>query len=137
MDHVRAYNAAWDFYKGMSPDEIEAEIRQSTTWDRPTWPLGSKTGQKRFSFSVDDPFDVFADHPEADPRQRPRPPTPEEQAMHVLGLTEMPSLVTLKARYKELVKRHHPDANGGDKEAEERFKQISQAYKTLQDFLSD
>jgi len=41
----------------------------------------------------------------------------------------------VKARYKELVKRHHPDANGGDKASEERFKQISEAYRTLMKFL--
>lgn len=34
-------------------------------------------------------------------------------------------------RYKQLVKRFHPDANGGDKAAEERFKEISEAYSYL------
>jgi len=44
-----------------------------------------------------------------------------------------PPLTTdaVKARYKELVKRHHPDANGGDKASEEKFKQINQAYETI------
>jgi curved DNA-binding protein CbpA len=41
----------------------------------------------------------------------------------------------LKARYKELVKLHHPDANGGDKGAEERLKLINQAYATLKQRL--
>jgi DnaJ-class molecular chaperone len=41
----------------------------------------------------------------------------------------------VKARYKELVKRHHPDANGGDKSAEERFKTVSEAYRTLMSTL--
>ena len=40
---------------------------------------------------------------------------------------------TIKARYKNLVKRHHPDANGGDKDAEERLKTINQAYAALKD----
>ncbi|HET9018229.1 MAG TPA: molecular chaperone DnaJ, partial [Acetobacteraceae bacterium] len=40
LEHVRAYNAAWDFYKGMSPAQIEAEMRADTHWQRPTWPLG-------------------------------------------------------------------------------------------------
>ncbi|MFO1060844.1 MAG: DnaJ domain-containing protein, partial [Dongiaceae bacterium] len=34
-------------------------------------------------------------------------------------------------RYKSLVKRLHPDANGGDKAAEERLKHINLAYSTL------
>ena len=40
LEHVRGYNAAWDYYKGMSPGEIEAQLRADTSWQRPTWPLG-------------------------------------------------------------------------------------------------
>jgi len=40
LEHVRAYNAGWDFYKGMSPAEVEAQLRADTSWQRPTWPLG-------------------------------------------------------------------------------------------------
>ena len=39
--------------------------------------------------------------------------------------------VRLKARYKELVKLHHPDANGGARDAEEKLKVINAAYSTL------
>ena len=46
------------------------------------------------------------------------------------------SAAAVKARYKELVKRHHPDANGGDKASEEKFKQITQAYETIMDSLA-
>jgi curved DNA-binding protein CbpA len=41
------------------------------------------------------------------------------------------TLIGLKSRYKELVKRHHPDTHGGDRDAEERLKEINQAYSTL------
>ena len=136
LDHVRAYNASWDFYKGMNQEQIEDEIRRSTTWQRPTWPLGAKTGNKRFAFSMHDPLGVFEEEAEEMRKARTRPPSPEEEALSVLGLTEMPSVATLKACYKKLVKKHHPDANGGDKEAEETFKLISQAYKTLLDRLT-
>ena len=40
LEHVRAYNSTWDFYKGMSPGEIEAQLRADTAWQRPSWPLG-------------------------------------------------------------------------------------------------
>src|SRR3984957_18212540 len=40
LEHVRAYNATWDFYKGMTPGQIEAQMRDDTGWQRPTWPLG-------------------------------------------------------------------------------------------------
>jgi len=50
-------------------------------------------------------------------------------------LTGPVTLHEVKARYKELVKRHHPDTNGGDKEAEERLKLINQAYTTLKNTM--
>ncbi|CAA7612923.1 DnaJ-class molecular chaperone [Magnetospirillum sp. SS-4] len=136
LDHVREYNAAWDYYAGMKPEEIEAETRKDTTWQRPTWPLGMQMGKRRFSFTIHDPFDVM-DHETDEPRRKPRvPATPEEEAMMVLGLAGPLTHDILKARYKELVKRHHPDANNGDKEAEERFKRINQAYNTLKASLA-
>lgn len=136
LSHVREYNAAWNYYAGMSPDEIELEVRHDTTWQRPTWPLGMKGCNRRFAFTVNDPFGVFGTESAEEQRQRARPLTPEEEAMKVLELVETPTLKGLKARYKELVKRHHPDANNGDKAAEERFKTINQAYNTLKASLN-
>ena len=57
--------------------------------------------------------------------------SPEEKALRLLGLKPPPVFAEIKARYKELVKRFHPDANGGDKGAEEQLKLINQAYSTL------
>jgi hypothetical protein len=127
LDHVRAYNAAWNYYAGMSEAEIERELRNDTVWQRPTWPLGSRTGGAKVHG-----FGIFGLHDEEEaPPRRPR--TPEEEALIVFefDLAEPVTLVALKARYKELVKRHHPDTHGGDKKAEERLKIINQAYATL------
>jgi len=131
LDHVRAYNAAWDFYKGMSPEQIEEEIRRSTTWQRETWPLGAKTGNRRFNFGIHDPFGIFDEDKVKEQNARARAETPEQAAMRVMELDGPLTLAILKARYKQLVKRHHPDVHGGDKAAEEKFKEINQAYTTL------
>jgi hypothetical protein len=132
LDHVRAYNSAWNYYAGMTPDEIEAELRKDSTWDRPTWPLGVQGAQnRRFAFAINDPFGVMGETEDESAARRARPPTPEEEAMKLLDLHPPLSAERLKARYKQLVKRHHPDANGGNKDAEERFKRINQAYTTL------
>lgn len=137
LDHVRAYNASWNYYAGMDPETIERELRKDTTWQRPTWPLGAKGNGRRFVFNVHDPFDFFpADADAEEAKRRTRPPTPEEQAMKELDLAGPLTMEQLKARYKELVKRHHPDANNGDKGAEERFKRINHAYNTLKASLN-
>ena len=56
--------------------------------------------------------------------------------MLVLALEPPLTEARVKARYKKLVKVHHPDINGGAKEAEERFKEIQRAYQTIMERLS-
>ena len=141
LDHVREYNAAWNYYSGMNEDEIEHHIRADVTWRRPTWPFGARSG---YAARARPPFGLgafAADHwTEAgrengnEPRgHRPRPGSPQERALAVMDLDSPVTQQAIKARYKDLVKRHHPDATGGDKEAEERLKIIIQAYSTLKD----
>jgi DnaJ domain len=134
LDHVRDYNARWNYYAGMSATEIEAEIRNDTVWQRPTWPLGSRIGV-RFDTRWRD-YGMFGFEDEDAPgerreRARKRPLTEQEQALAVFDLAHPFGRGELKARYKELVKLHHPDAHGGDREAEERLKVINQAYSIL------
>ncbi len=130
LDHVRAYNAAWNYYAGMSEAEIEAEIRSDTVWQRPTWPLGSRLGA-RIHVRWEDYGLLDPEEAAERPRERARPRTPQEEALAVFALELPLTLSALKARYKELVKRHHPDSHGGDKAAEEKLKVINQAYSTL------
>jgi hypothetical protein len=133
LDHVRAYNAAWNYYAGMSEAEIEADLRKDTVWQRPTWPLGWRLASGLYR----DPLHIFGDEdgnpgPGTDRQSsRKRKLTEEEKALAVFDLAIPFSLAELKKRYKVLVKLHHPDANGGDKSAEERLKVITQAYAIL------
>ena len=138
LDHVRAYNASWDYYAGMTAEQIEAELRRDTTWQRPSWPLGYWQTQEKFlrdrtvhgfGFEFGQHAGRGAAEEKAQRRQAAR--TPEEEALVLLDLAPPVDFPRIKARYRELVKIHHPDANGGDRAAEERLKQINQAYNTL------
>jgi hypothetical protein len=137
LEHVRAYNLAWNYYAGMSDREIEAEIRHDTVWQRPTWRLGARHGPL-FGARLRDPLGAFDGNPDGgearDRRDRAgtrRALSEREQALAVFDLEPPFTLVHLKARYKALVKQHHPDAHGGDKAAEEKLKTINQAYAVL------
>jgi DnaJ-domain-containing protein 1 len=138
LEHIRLYNRAWNFYAGMSDGEIEAEIRRDTVWERPTWPLGGAgptgRGHRLMPDDLIDNFGVFTEHTRpATPPPPPPLPLPQQDAMAVLDLQPPLTVAAVKSRYKQLVKRHHPDANGGDKAAEERFKEITQAYEIIMD----
>lgn len=138
MEHIRQYNKSWNYYEGMSDKQVEADLRDDTSWNRPSWPFAGMEKPLNFKDggpSIDDFGGAFGnpDDPasESTTPRRPEPDSPEAQALAVLDLTPPISADQLKRRYKELVKRHHPDANGGDKAAEEKFKEISLAYATL------
>lgn len=133
LEHVRCYNASWNYYDGMTEGEVEADRRCDTVWQRPSWTMGSASGAHVFGRgTIRDDFGIFG---EAPPPPGP-PPSEEEQALLVLDLRPPVTVTMVKSRYKELVKRHHPDANGGDRAAEERFKAISAAYRTVLNSLA-
>jgi hypothetical protein len=141
LEHVRAYNSAWNYYAGMSDNEVEAEIRHDTVWQRPSWRLGDRHGPG-YADRIRDHFGVFSGglgngrdrSRRSDERGRDsvrRALSAREQALAVFEIEPPFTPVRLKARYKALVKLHHPDAHGGDKAAEEKLKIINQAYATL------
>ncbi len=129
LEHVRDYNLAWDYFVGMSEAEIEAQRRVDTVWERPSWRLGSDLGEaeKKAREELDKQFGGSR----RSGRNSAKPRTEDEKALAVLNLRRPISFPEIKARYKELVKRLHPDANGGDKSAEEQMKLVNHAYSTL------
>lgn len=134
LTHVRAYNAGWDYYAGMSTQQIEHEVRRDTTWQRPTWKLGENGGSRHSAYKLHDAFGILDEDDCARPggaKTHPRRSFHEADAMGTLGLDDPFTLGDLKTRYKELVKQFHPDANGGDRDAEEKFKLINSAYTLL------
>jgi hypothetical protein len=141
LEHIRPYNKAWNFYEGMTDDQVEACVRSDTTWNRPTWPLGasngakSNTGRGRRIEDFDDPFGIFDGVPRREVNKTRRT-AKERRALSILELEDPIDAATVKARYKALVKQHHPDANGGDKASEEKFKEITIAYETVMASIS-
>lgn len=132
LEHVREYNAAWDFYKGMSPEQIEAEVRADTFWQRPTWPLGSLGQSAKLDEALREKLSRFRAAPQSTTRAPSEAAPPElREALGVLDLIWPVTLEAVKAKYKVLAKRHHPDANDGDKRSEEMLKTINLAYATL------
>ena len=142
LDHVREYNKSYNYFAGMGDDDVAAYQRAAQTGHRPTWAIGvnrggEKTeGPRNWADSLNDPFGVFGGEI---PRNGGKPEEPqrrplrnlERRSLAALDLEGTETAVAIKARYKELVKRLHPDANGGDRSSEDRLRQIIQAYHYL------
>lgn len=157
LDHVRAFNLGWDYFAGWSAAEIEHFQRESMTGHRPTWPLGKRPVDSDARYhAAREAFRRFAKEwldEDVDPNAQGNAKAKRNganddetdgfdlkagrfraqwlEALAVLGLKPPVSPLALKQRYKELVKRHHPDANGGSRESEERLKLINRAYTYL------
>jgi hypothetical protein len=154
MNHVRTYNKSYNYFDGMGDNDIGDWIKSSHTGHRPTWKLGENSwaenrrtrdrkaqtgpaGRKGFRHDADfkDPHTMFNEHAEAwrgRARETARPiRNAERKALDTLGLETGATAEEIKTQYKTLVKRFHPDANGGSRATEDRFREIVQAYDYL------
>lgn len=145
MTHVREYNASYNYFDGMSAPEVEDYQKAEVTGHRPTWKMGTGpmgpsgafplNGEPEFSERASDPHAFFSRRAreKREEAQSPRRPTRplERKHLETLRLAEGATRGEIKARFKELVKRHHPDLNGGDNRSEDRLREVIQAYNFL------
>jgi len=138
LNHVREYNQSYNFFAGMNDAAVMAYQKDALTGHRPTWKMGTGNGPSRADFSAfsqrGDPFELFGEGWRAEQRARAetRPVrNAERKALDTLGLEVGATAHQIKMRFKELVKRHHPDANGGDRSTEDRLVEIIQSYNYL------
>jgi hypothetical protein len=133
--HARQHNESWDFFKGMDHSDIEKFRVEAIIGHRPTWPMGRRGApvQGQSALHANDSHAVFAEDGDEPAVRRPERQLTRLQiiALDTMHLSHSATLIEIKARYKELVKRFHPDANGGDRGAEERLKQVIKAYGVL------
>ena len=134
LDHVREHNAKYNFFEGMSTDDITRAQHPLAGWDRPS---------RRFAANGADPPPRWSDF--ADPldaistrfgniRERSKPSRfskAEQRALSVLGLGEDAERHSVRQRYSNLVRRYHPDKNGGDRSHEARLGEVIEAYQLL------
>lgn len=134
LDHVREYNQSYNYFKGMSDDDVASFQKEAAIGHRPTWTMGARQGDHGAGAGAGDPLSGLRRA-----RRRAGAPPPASsrvgiaarRALAVLGLDESVDAQSIRARYKELVKRLHPDANGGDRSQEEKLREIIHAYKQL------
>ncbi len=138
LDHVREYNASYNFFAGMSDAAVTAYQKDAITGHRPTWKMGTGKGSARPDLSAfgtrNDPFGLFGDGMRAEQKAKAEMRTvrnAERKALDTLGLDVGATRHQVKMRFKELVKRHHPDVNGGDRSTEDRLVEVIQSYNYL------
>lgn len=140
LDHVRAFNSGYNFFAGMTAEEIHEAQRPTAGWESSGTRVFSGTGgadmPPRWA-DFADPLDAisarFRDRmaDRAD-RKDGRPLSPQDRsALKTLGLDKDADRTALRKRYSELVRRYHPDRNGGDRSHEEMLRKVIDAYQQL------
>ena len=134
LDHVRAFNAGYNFFNGMSAEEIHSAQRPYAGWERESRAFsGVDRGPRWADFA--DPLDAIA----ARFRRQPAPDRgdgkplsgQDRESLKVLGLAADADRMALRRRYSELVRRFHPDRNGGDRSHEAALQKVIAAYQQL------
>jgi DnaJ domain len=138
LGHVREYNQSYNFFAGMDDAAVMAYQKDAITGHRPTWKMGTGKTRARADFrsfgAGADPFGLFGEGLRAEQKARAETKpvrNAERKALDTLGLEVGATRHQVKLRFKELVKRHHPDANGGDRSTEDRLVEVIQSYNYL------
>lgn len=142
LEHASQYNRRWNYFEGMSEDEYDAFAKAAEAGHRPTWSfradktdrLSQAARRVRNGRPPPDPFGLFGrDHVVRErPRARKRELTRlQVLALEVLMLEENAEPAAVRARYAEMVKRYHPDSNGGDRSSEAQLIRVIRAYQAL------
>jgi hypothetical protein len=134
LDHIREHNARYNFFDGMSPDEIARAQHPLAGWDRPSRSFAANGADPPPRWSdFADPLDAISTRFE-DIRDRSKPARfskAERRALSVLGLGDDADHHSVRQRYSNLVRRYHPDKNGGDRSHEMRLREVIEAYQLL------
>ena len=137
--HAQEYNKTYNYFNGMADDAVRTFQKDAQTGHRPTWKLGQNSSaipggtRRKSAGSTRDPLGLFNEHNGTKVDQAPKRTlrNAELKSLHALGLDENATPQEAKAKYKTLVKRLHPDANGGSRANEDAFKAVIQAYDYL------
>lgn len=142
LQHVREFNSGYDWFEGMSAEEILEAQSPASGWktESPSFrPTGGVDGMPRWA-DFDDPLDAISARAngiksraqrEAQMAMDGRFSKEEAVALETMGLGLNADRQRLRRRYSELVRRYHPDRNGGDRKYEARLSQVVEAYQLL------
>ena len=123
---IREFNKSWNYFEGLNEQELEIEIRKSTTWNRPSW----KFGTKNLNYDFEKAFRQF--NAQKQPNKNNNVSKKLEDAFNLLELDINSTMDEIKRRYKNLAKKWHPDVQQNEYSGNKnKFIDITNAYKTI------
>ena len=133
LDHIKEFNKHWNYFSGMSDDQIYDFIKSDLTWHKPTQSFSSSDNffKVLWNNALKDEVKNLNIDPSFDNMRQFRFDEKDIKAFSILGIVVGQKWEKINKRFKNLVKKFHPDMNAGDKKFEEKLKVITLAYTQL------
>ena len=133
LDHVKEFNKYWNYFSGMSDDQIYNFIKSDLTWHKPTQSFSSSDNffKVLWNNALKDEVKNFDLDPNFDNMRQFRFDNHDIKAFSIIGINVGVKWEKVQEKFKKLVKKFHPDMNSGNKKFEEKLKVITLAYTQL------
>ena len=137
-EHVKIYNQKWDFFDGMSQTEIENFMYDDLTFHKKTQKFGNRDVffQKLWSNAIEDELLFFNKFKNSAEYKGKKYSHTQIIALKKMELNSDVNWDEIRAQFKKLVKKYHPDINAGNKKFEEKLKEITLAYAFLDNSIN-
>ena len=131
-EHIKLFNKNWDYFDGMSQNEIENFVKSDLTWHRPTQKFGSVDNffNILWNNALNDKFKIFKEERSTHITNK-KLYEKDKDAFIIMGLEFNADRETIQKKFKSLVKKFHPDKHSGNKQYEDKLKKITMAYSHL------
>ena len=131
-EHIKLFNKSWDYFDGMSDDEVLNFLKSDVTWHRPTQKFGSPDNffNILWNNALNDKFKIFNEK-ETSHININKLCKEDKDAFNIMGLDFNADIKELQKKFKILVKKFHPDKHSGNKVYEDKLKKITMAYSHL------
>ena len=131
-EHIKLFNNNWDYFDGMSQNEIENFLKSDLTWHRPTQKFGSVDNffNILWNNALSDKFKIFNGDRTSQINNK-KLDEKDKDAFVIMGLETNSDWQTVQKKFKTLVKKFHPDKHSGNKQYEDKLKKITLAYSHL------
>ena len=132
-EHIIFFNKNWNYFDGMSQNEIESFLKSDITWHRPTQKFGSSDNffNILWNNALSDKFNFFKEEKISESFSNRNLSEKDKDAFKILELEFNANWTQIQKKFKTLVKKFHPDRNSGSKKFEDKLKKVTLAYSHL------
>ena len=133
LDHIKEFNKSWDYFNGMSEDQIFNFIKSDMTWHKPTQSFSSSDNffSILWNNTLNEEDNFFTSNSIKKNYSLKNFNEKDIQAFKIIELEIGAKWDKIQNKFKKLVKKYHPDMNAGNKKFEDKLKTITLAYTQL------